>query len=449
VAGLLGAFIIGLSLGASRGNTGVLLGASSIVVMEGIAAALLTLFVLRRLIPDPVPPTWTAARRVVFAYLPYVVSGCAGGSFGLFVRLVTPGMPALPWWQNVAIVALAATIWVGLAMLTIETQQNKERAVSYIKSLQEEIHKRRRAEDDLRGSKAELERRVSERTTQLSVTNTLLESELDQRRKIETQLQSLYQQEHTVRSKLESEMQKRVEFLRTLVHELKTPLTSIMASSELLILELPEGDLSKVSKTIHRSSNNLNSRIDELMDLARGEIGMLTIDCQSMDLLSLLRGVHEEITPVITRHGQTLVMNLPRELPKVWADEQRIRQVVMNLLGNASKFMNHEGTITLSGWEEDGEMHIEVRDTGPGIAEEEQERLFQPYYRCEGDRERFSGLGLGLALSKTLVDLHGGRIWVSSTKDQGSTFTLSLPLEAGASESNSVLPERNTEDSCN
>lgn len=340
-----------------------------------------------------------------------------------------------------SIITLALLIWVWLAMLTIQMQDNKDKVINYVKNLEKEITRRTKTEAALSFARDELELRVSERTTQLVMANALLESQLDQRRNIETQLQSLYEQEHDLRNMLETEMQKRVEFLRTLVHELKTPLTSIMASSELLVMEVPEGPLLKVARTIHRSSDNLNRRIDELMDLARGEIGMLNIHCKPVNIAELLHGVEEEISPLICSHGQTLTMNLPEDFPRVWADEQRVRQVVMNILGNATKFLKDEGSITLSGWEKDGSMFIEIRDNGPGIAEEEQERLFQPYYRGEKDRQRFSGLGLGLALSKKLVELHGGEIWVSSTTGEGSAFTFSLPLEV-RSLPGGVLPAR-------
>jgi signal transduction histidine kinase len=112
----------------------------------------------------------------------------------------------------------------------------------------------------------------------------------------------------------------------------------------------------------------------------------------------------------------------------VWADEERLRQVVLNLLINASKFTPEGGKITLKAREEDGHLVIEVQDTGSGILEEEQERLFQPYHRQVSDRERLSGLGLGLALCKYLVELHNGKIWVESKMGEGSTFAFTIPL---------------------
>jgi len=102
---------------------------------------------------------------------------------------------------------------------------------------------------------------------------------------------------------------------------------------------------------------------------------------------------------------------------------------VLNLLNNAFKFTPAGGKITLRAKQEDGNLVVEVKDTGPGIAEEDQQRIFEPYQRKESDRERLSGLGLGLALCKTLVELHRGRIWIKSRAGRGSTFGFSLPLE--------------------
>jgi two-component system phosphate regulon sensor histidine kinase PhoR len=121
-------------------------------------------------------------------------------------------------------------------------------------------------------------------------------------------------------------------------------------------------------------------------------------------------------------------MTLPDSLPPVWADTDRLRQVVQNLLINASKFTPEGGKITLKAKERDGSLVVEVQDNGPGIPEKDQKRLFQPYNRQLGDREHLSGLGLGLALCKYLVELHDGEIWLNSRVGKGSIFGFSIPL---------------------
>jgi signal transduction histidine kinase len=138
------------------------------------------------------------------------------------------------------------------------------------------------------------------------------------------------------------------------------------------------------------------------------------------------------VSSVPASRGQRLVSKLPPELPEVMADPVRVKQVVLNLLNNAFKYTPEDGRITLSARAEDSALVVEVKDNGPGMAKEERERIFNPYHRIDSDRERLSGLGLGLALCKTLVELHGGKIWAQSTVGKGSTFGFSLPIDGHA-----------------
>jgi signal transduction histidine kinase len=137
-----------------------------------------------------------------------------------------------------------------------------------------------------------------------------------------------------------------------------------------------------------------------------------------------------------TKKEQSLVLEVPTSLPPVWADEERLRQILLNLISNALKFNRKKGRVTLRVEEKDASVVFEVQDEGEGITEEAQQRLFQPYHRLESDRERLHGLGLGLALSKTLVELHHGQIWVRSQKGSGSTFGFSLPLKGAVQQAN-------------
>jgi len=255
---------------------------------------------------------------------------------------------------------------------------------------------------------------------------------ITERKQAEEQLQLLYKHERDIRQQLEEEIQKRVEFTRALVHELKTPITPVLAATELLLEEIKDERSLKLVQSIDRSASNLNRRIDELMDLIRGETGMLPLNLMSVDAVSLLRDIGHEMIPVALRDGYSLTVDLPSSNPVVSADIDRFRQIVMNLLNNAFKFTPTGGEITLRAREEGDNLIMEVQDTGPGISKADQKRLFDPYYRRVEDRERLSGLGLGLGLAKRLVELHGGRIWVKSKKGQGSTFGFSLPLETAS-----------------
>ncbi len=245
-----------------------------------------------------------------------------------------------------------------------------------------------------------------------------------------TTLQDLRDKEEKLRQELETEMGRRVEFTRALVHELKTPLTPLLTSSEMLTTELKREPFLSLAKNIHKGALRLNNRIDELLDLTKGEIGMLRLDFTQIDLLYLLRDMADEMGPTASQRGQTLELDLPASLPPVKADEDRLRQVVFNLLNNACKFTPEKGKITIRAKQIDAFLAVDVQDTGPGIAEEEQQSLFQPYFRSKNDRRRLSGLGLGLALCKTLIELHRGKIWIQSRPGEGAIFTFTLPLEA-------------------
>ncbi len=253
--------------------------------------------------------------------------------------------------------------------------------------------------------------------------------DISERRKAREELEQSYRQEKHLREQLEGEVKRRVEFTRALTHELKTPLTSILASSDMLLAQLREDPYLGLARNIHWGASNLNVRIDELLDLARLETGMLELKTDSVDLAQLLRDTASRMYPVAESQGQTLNVVVPPSLPVVEGDAPRLQQVVLNLLDNAIKFTPKEGRISLQARETDSSIVVEVQDTGKGLPQEEVTRLFEPYYQSETGRDRKGGLGLGLALCKTLVELHGGHVWAKSQPGRGSTFAFSLPLD--------------------
>lgn len=271
--------------------------------------------------------------------------------------------------------------------------------------------------------------------------------DITERERAQEKLEELYEQERKLRKELEAEAQRRIEFTRALVHELKTPLTPVLSSSELLLSELHEEPWASIARNIYRGAANLSNRIDELLDLAKVEIGILQLSPGRVDARQLLHGIADDMAVVVSNNGQSLVVALPPSLPLVWADEERLRQVVLNLLINASKFTPEGGKITLKAKEKDSSLVVEIQDTGPGIPEEEQQRLFQPYHRQITDREHLSGLGLGLALCKYLVELHSGKIWVESQVGKGSTFGFSIPLATASQQQEGSKQEATDEGS--
>ncbi|MFC1953773.1 CHASE4 domain-containing protein [Chloroflexota bacterium] len=246
------------------------------------------------------------------------------------------------------------------------------------------------------------------------------------------ELNQRYEEEKELRQNLEREIDNRAEYTRALVHELKTPMTPVLAASELLLEELKEPNMRKLVESIDRSASNLNRRIDELLDLARGEVGQLTLNLGPLDPLKVLTDIAGDIQSVSLLQGQIFTQDLPEVLPLVMADEERFKQIVQNLLNNSIKFTPNGGKIALKAREDGGNLVIEISDTGRGISVEEQKRLFEPYHRSESDRERLSGLGLGLALAKRFVDLHGGQIWVESKRGEGTKFTFTIPITSAS-----------------
>ena len=234
--------------------------------------------------------------------------------------------------------------------------------------------------------------------------------------------------------RVEQKEEEWLRFIDTLSHELKTPLTSIIAAAGLLAEELQEkGDepYQKLTANIIHNANTLESRLAELLDTVKAGSGRIQLQIEPVDAKSLLQGVGWQIGPLVQSRGQNLSVDLPKSLPLIQADGQRLEQAVLNLMTNASKFTAKGGHITLRARKLDTELLIEVQDDGIGIPVEEQPRLFKPYSRLSADRQRHPGLGLGLALAKQVVELHRGKIWVDSEPGKGSTFSIKLPLKIG------------------
>ena len=232
-------------------------------------------------------------------------------------------------------------------------------------------------------------------------------------------------------SAIETKEEEWLRFIDTLSHELKTPLTSIIAAAGLLAEELESsGDKShrRLIQTIIQNANTLETRLAELLDIVKTGTGSIQLQLEPVDIKSLLLGTGMQISPLIQGKGQRLDIDLPPSLPIIHGDGQRLEQVVLNLLNNATKFSAEGCDIILKARSNNTEIVVEIQDSGIGIAREEQSRLFKPYSRLDSDRQRHPGLGLGLAMAKQVVELHGGKIWVESEPGKGSTFSFSLPL---------------------
>lgn len=223
-----------------------------------------------------------------------------------------------------------------------------------------------------------------------------------------------------------------LELVSFLTHELKTPLTAIITSAGLLAEELdlsPDDPKTKLLSNILASVHNLEARTSELLELAKLEAEGFRLELELTDISTVVYDVVEQLSSIVRSRKQSLALALAPNLPKIMGDALRIEQVLANLLSNATKFTPQGGSISLSVNQHNGYIVVEVQDGGPSIPVEEQYRVFQPYYRLKGEeKEYIPGAGLGLALCKHLVELHGGRIWVESEQGKRNTFVFTLPV---------------------
>jgi signal transduction histidine kinase len=221
------------------------------------------------------------------------------------------------------------------------------------------------------------------------------------------------------------------EFLANMSHELRTPLNAVIGFSEVL-LERMFGELNDKQadylQDILSSGRHLLSLINDILDLSKIEAGRMELDLGTFDVPVALGNAVTLVRERASSHGITLDVRVDGELGSMVGDERKIKQVLLNLLSNAVKFTPEGGTVGLSVLKVDGAVEIAVSDTGIGIAPEDQGAIFEEFRQVGTDYARKrEGTGLGLALARRFVELHGGRIWVKSDVGKGSTFTFSIP----------------------
>ena len=234
----------------------------------------------------------------------------------------------------------------------------------------------------------------------------------------------------------EEARQAKEEFVANVSHELRTPLNMIIGFSKLIIdspqvykKKLPPALLNDIS-AIYSNSLHLSRLVDDVLDLSQ-------IDTDRMVLSKKMTGLEEIITTAsgtvrdyLDSRGLSLEINIAPALPEIYCDGMRIRQVVLNLLSNASRF-TEKGGISIRAWQAGESVLVSVTDTGPGIAADDQEKLFTPFQQLDSSiRRRYGGSGLGLSISKRFVEMHGGKMWLESKVGEGASFYFSLPVLA-------------------
>jgi signal transduction histidine kinase len=236
----------------------------------------------------------------------------------------------------------------------------------------------------------------------------------------------------------------RDDLMSMIVHDLRSPLGNIISSLDLL-QSAPADDQEMVNSLVTiaaRSAERLSRLVDSLLDLRRMEAGELELQRKPVSLEPLLHEAVEQVQPTAAAKSIRVRQSTAPELPAAAADADLIRRVVVNLLDNALKYTPQGGLITVSAKQAQNMITVRVRDTGPGIPEGEQQRIFEKFRRVQ----RVSapkGLGLGLAFCKLAVEAHGGQIWVENSARRGAAFSFTLPI-ATTSELRAPLSLKNS-----
>ncbi len=225
----------------------------------------------------------------------------------------------------------------------------------------------------------------------------------------------------------------KTQFLANMSHELRTPLNSIIGFSRVMLKGI-DGPLTELQETdlqsIYNSGQHLLSLINSILDMSKIEAGKMDLSFEEVDLHGIFQAVLSTARGLLKDRPIKLISDIPEELPTVWADAQRIRQVLINLVSNAAKF-TEEGHIAIRATADEEFVTISVSDTGIGIDPEAQKRLFIPFQQVDASTtRRAEGTGLGLAISRSFIEMHGGEIWVESEPGKGSTFFFTLPVYA-------------------
>jgi signal transduction histidine kinase len=243
-------------------------------------------------------------------------------------------------------------------------------------------------------------------------------------------------------SKLQEQQRARAEFVSFIAHELKTPITAMKGYTGLLMRgvvgQLTEQQ-ARFLETVHNNIDHMEHLVNDIRDLEIIEANrQLALNMTTVDFNESLRTCLNTVQQAIDDKEQVVLINVPEELPEIWADQTRLNQILINFLTNANKYTREGGTIEIfaepseNRWDVEGSprvLHIYVRDNGLGISKEDQKRLFEKYFRSTNDEALSQkGTGLGLTLTRRLIEQHGGKIWLESELGEGTTFHFTIPL---------------------
>jgi signal transduction histidine kinase len=222
------------------------------------------------------------------------------------------------------------------------------------------------------------------------------------------------------------------QFLANMSHELRTPMNAILGYTELIMDNIygePTEKMRGVLTRVQSNGKHLLGLINDVLDLSKIEAGQLTLSLADYSVKDIVHSVFSSVESLAKNKKLELKVELPKTLPAAHGDERRLTQVLLNLVGNSIKFTD-KGEVAIKAEAANGSFTISVRDTGPGIAVEDQHKIFEEFQQADSSTTKEKGgTGLGLAISKRIVEMHGGRLWVDSSLGHGSTFSFSIPLK--------------------
>ena len=215
-------------------------------------------------------------------------------------------------------------------------------------------------------------------------------------------------------------------------HELRTPLNAILGYTE-LVLDNIYGEVPERARTVlervQSNGKHLLGLINDVLDLSKIEAGQLNLSLEDYSIRDVVHSVFSVVEPLAVDKRLALKIDLPSDLPVAHGDERRLTQVLLNLVGNAIKFTD-TGEVVIKAAAANGHYTLAVRDTGPGITPSDQVKIFEEFQQADNSSTKTKGgTGLGLSIAKRIVNLHGGRIWVSSELGSGSTFFIEVPIK--------------------
>jgi signal transduction histidine kinase len=243
----------------------------------------------------------------------------------------------------------------------------------------------------------------------------------------------LFQEIQEKGRQLEIASEHKSQFLANMSHELRTPLNAILGYTELIVDniygEVPE-QIASVLERVDRNGRHLLTLINDVLDISKMEAGQLSLSFNDYSMQEIVGNVIAAVESLGDEKNLPLKADLSPELPLGKGDEQRITQVLLNLVSNAIKFTD-EGEVSIKVVVSDDTFQVSVTDTGMGISEADQKLIFEEFQQADGSATRAKGgTGLGLAIARRIVEMHGGRLRVESTLGEGATFTFTLPVRA-------------------